>query len=144
MWSRKIRLYNISQQRTPMSKSVPHSSIHSSYPKEKILADIRPCRKPQIEAPSAHLPQATEQIHPVPGKIFFPTRHMLRPRHNHRNDLVNQALPLHHWNGSRTPHQRDMCLRIVQPEILEERRQHHEVTEIPVLDDQNALRVALP
>jgi hypothetical protein len=139
----KVRGSNVCEQGPSISEAISDAPLDTHYPKKKVFPDIRPASKPPIESPSSKRSEAPEKLQPMTRKVFPPAGHVLRPRDIHGNYFVDQTLSLQKRRHSWTCQHGDMSFWIVQSQILEERRKHRQVAEIPILDYQNAVRFLL-
>src|SRR6266404_1743718 len=86
---RKIRLYNIRQQRPTISISVPDASLDPGYPQQKVVSNVRPDCEPKIESSRAQARYASDVLSPIPRKVFFSPRQRPSPRHVNWNYLID-------------------------------------------------------
>jgi hypothetical protein len=66
---------------------------------------------------------------------------MLGPRHAHHDRFIYQPLIFQQLRTLRTGEDGDMRRRILNAKILEERRLHYDVAQIPILQYEDAFRL---
>lgn len=111
------------------TKRVAHALTDSQKPNNKILSNVRSRRERKIKAPSVKEPDGSQKFDPQQrkGVVLSPPGIVLCPWNSHHDHFIHYVLVFEERSALRTCQENDARIGIVNPEILQKRRLHHNI-----------------
>lgn len=119
----------VGKKESTATKRVAHALTDSQKPNNKILSNVGSRRERKIKAPSVKKLNGSQKFDPQQrkGVVLSPPGVVLRPWDSDHDNFIHYVLVFEERSALRACQESDAGIGIVNPEILQKRRLHHDI-----------------